>query len=207
MDEAEKIETPFKKGDKVRVIKYGHLMYMSKRFDIPRAWPLVFEDSGMRWYDMSPHLVGKEGVVETVQFIQGNYSYSIDGILEKRSWYNHDQLEIVSVQTDRGNLESKASKSIQDFMPHSHRMKIHPLITTYELDLRQKAHAIKCAIIHWTGILDNLKEQKTELLNADGLFTYMLDNKFIPEANAVLEILQEKFNALVSEVSQIKKSI
>lgn len=85
----------FKVGDKVRVVKYGHPLWESKKDPQPCSFPIIQEsESGGCWIkDMSPELVGQIGVVDEVSLTQGRYQYGIDGIKGKHAWYNEDQLE------------------------------------------------------------------------------------------------------------------
>lgn len=70
-------------GDKVRVITYGHLRYH-------------FEDGKYAVEDVSPELIGQEGIVVSKHEIQGIWSYALEGIKGKHAWYDERQLELVS---------------------------------------------------------------------------------------------------------------
>lgn len=79
----------YKVGDKVKIVNYGHLMWSHKKM----SFPVVSEDGGIVWMDMSAELVGQEGVVNKITITQGNPEYGIDGIKGKCAWYNENQLE------------------------------------------------------------------------------------------------------------------
>lgn len=64
-----------KVGDKVKVIRYGHIYWSSINGKLVPT-------------DMSPHLIGKIGVIDK---ISGNH-YSVEGIKEKHAWYDYQQL-------------------------------------------------------------------------------------------------------------------
>jgi hypothetical protein len=70
-----------KVGDKVRVINYGSLLWENDKY------------GNLTTFDMSPELIGKEGVVSKVTKTQGVTEYAVDGIPEKHAWYDRDQLE------------------------------------------------------------------------------------------------------------------
>ncbi len=87
---------PFKKGDKVRIIKYGSLIWMNKKAENPKvSWPIVSEDENRIWYDPMSQLIGKEGIIEERNDRTERLQYSIRGIPGKHAWYNGDQLELI----------------------------------------------------------------------------------------------------------------
>jgi len=85
-------------GDKVKIVNYGHPIWESKicpkqeRLD----FPVIYEDGAFRYLDMSPKLIGKIGIIEKVDVVQGKPQYAINGIPEKHAWYSEDQLELIS---------------------------------------------------------------------------------------------------------------
>lgn len=89
----------FEKGDKVRVVVYGHVLVQSKEQNeiADPSFPILDEDATTRVIDIMPHLIGKEGIVVDVTFRDGGkrVSYILSGIPEKDSWYSHKQLELV----------------------------------------------------------------------------------------------------------------
>ena len=86
------MDSKFKTGDKVRVIKYGHPYWSWQKMP---GMKMLSKDKSPYWYDKSPELVGQEGVIDKVTKTQGNYKYSINGIKGKYAWYDEDQLEKV----------------------------------------------------------------------------------------------------------------
>lgn len=91
----EKARIPlFKIGDKVKIANYGHAIWENKNqpFGEGHNFPTISEDENIRWIDIKPELVGKEGVVSKVGITQGIPEYSIEGI---GSWYSEKQLELV----------------------------------------------------------------------------------------------------------------
>lgn len=86
------MDSKFKVGDKVRVIRYGHPFWSWQK--IPGA-KLLSKDKSPYWYDMSPDLVGKEGTICKVTSTQGDIQYAINGISGKYAWYDEEQLEKV----------------------------------------------------------------------------------------------------------------
>jgi len=79
------VKNKFDIGDKVRVVEYGHLMWI---IDI---------DGNTKVKDVSPELVGKEGIVYEVNFCQGRYSYALKRMEGKTAWYDEKQLEMVNM--------------------------------------------------------------------------------------------------------------
>jgi hypothetical protein len=79
-------------GDKVEIIKYGHILFTED--DLPFK-----KISGLRYkftYDLLPQVVGKTGVIDAIDFyyIRPNeILYSVLGIPEKHFWYNESQLK------------------------------------------------------------------------------------------------------------------
>jgi hypothetical protein len=118
----------FKKGDRVRVVKYGSLVFKYKAgyqeqsdFFARRAlkeskWlfgeeptedqlknvkgkekpnNIYSETDSIWWIDISPEMVGRIGIVETISNTQNVLKYSLKDIEGKCSWYNEEQLELV----------------------------------------------------------------------------------------------------------------
>lgn len=91
----------FKSGDKVRIINYGHIMFMRKD-DEYKPDNILFENEYIYRIDMMPQIVGKEGIIKGSYFdLYGNGrkdEYCIEGIPGKTSWYNQAQLEPIKPQ-------------------------------------------------------------------------------------------------------------
>ncbi len=88
----------FKTGDKVRIVKYGALLWITEAQSetiLPHECKLISEDNGMRLYDCRSEMIGKTGVVESGRLIQGMEKYSLTEIDGKQAWYNTDQLELL----------------------------------------------------------------------------------------------------------------
>lgn len=80
-------KTKFKVGDKVEIIKYGHLVWVQER-----------GVAGEK--DLLPELIGKQGIIIKANAIdyssfKGRDQYSIDGIPAKIAWYDNEQLKLV----------------------------------------------------------------------------------------------------------------
>ncbi len=89
-------------GDKVRIVKYGHPIWESKNTNEPKlSYPVIAEDENLRYLDMSPGLVGQEGLVDKVTITQGIPQYAIDGIKDKHAWYNEEQMEMINRNPNR----------------------------------------------------------------------------------------------------------
>lgn len=132
----------FKKGDKVRIINYGHLghttresfkeqslaiktIFMQAEFKlmwekempqeaVKRLIPdeptyILQETDGLLTIDVSPELVGKEGIIVgsyadlselngwgSARDQNSEKTYEISGISEKVAWYDETQLELIN---------------------------------------------------------------------------------------------------------------
>ncbi len=95
------MENKFVIGDKVRVVNYGHPIWMNKNLDMEINLPIISEDDKVVWYDMNNGVVGKVGIIEKVKKIQGILGYSLNGIPEKTAWYTENQLEMVNANPNR----------------------------------------------------------------------------------------------------------
>ena len=91
----------FKVGTKVRIVKYGHLVWENKNVEISMfkdRKPYKEDDFG-RWYDTNPELIGKTGIITEKS---GNAGYSIDPL---GAWFRGEQLEAVTLMDEvRGYL-------------------------------------------------------------------------------------------------------
>lgn len=89
------MKAKFKQGDQVRIVKYGHPMWIAgDEFKIPNHYILLQDKDGLKTYDSNPHLVGQIGFVDTVTLTQGKFQYSLNGP-NKHAWYDEQQLELV----------------------------------------------------------------------------------------------------------------
>ena len=84
----------YKVGDRVKIINYGSTIWEPKNVEEKLSFPVIEETEHFRILDMSPDLVGKEGVVDIVTITQGEPKYAIDG-LRKHAWYDEEQMELV----------------------------------------------------------------------------------------------------------------
>jgi hypothetical protein len=84
--------TKFKVGDQVKIVNYGHLYWTQEVEDTPYYHR---PEGGGCWYDMSPGLVGKVGIIVEAHKTQGIDNYSIKGEPSKKAWYHNDQLELI----------------------------------------------------------------------------------------------------------------
>ena len=95
------MKSKFKKGDKVKIVKYGHLIWEHKSSEaLISAFPVVFEDENLRYLDLEPEIVGKKDIITKIQQVQGKYSYSLRKL---GSWYSEQQLELINTTNDNNN--------------------------------------------------------------------------------------------------------
>lgn len=79
-----------KVGDRVQIIKYGHIFWSSHELGEPFK---KLGENGSGWdYDMAPDLVGLTGVI--IEKSDGDYGVHLDPPYDerKRYWYNKEQL-------------------------------------------------------------------------------------------------------------------
>lgn len=81
-------------GDVVRIIKYGHVLLVSKDYKIPDHWPILKEEENGYLVDVRSELIGQIGIVDGKISTKECISYSLDGP-NKHAWYSKDQLELV----------------------------------------------------------------------------------------------------------------
>jgi hypothetical protein len=86
----------FNRGDRVRIVNYGHLMWVSVSQSslIGSNFPLYKRSGDVNWYDVSDYLIGQEGVVRSVINENQRPLYSLKGP-NKTCWYDEGQLELV----------------------------------------------------------------------------------------------------------------
>jgi 23S rRNA-/tRNA-specific pseudouridylate synthase len=95
-------ESKFKTGDKVRIVGYGSIMWVTKSYREPplkTSGPfdldtILYQDNDFMVVDTRRNLVGQEGVVEKSQITQGKISYAIQGP-SIYAWYDEKQLELI----------------------------------------------------------------------------------------------------------------
>ena len=95
----------FEVGNKVEIVKYGSLIWTSKSnwklmlengyTKLEKPNNLLGEDEHVYMYDMSPKLVGQQGIIIEAKRTQGKPQYAIKGP-RKHAWYNHDQLKLIT---------------------------------------------------------------------------------------------------------------
>ncbi len=80
-------------GDRVKIINYGHVVftveeeYKIYKFPLIKTFP-----GGTEARDISPELVGQEGII--TQISKDGDQYVLSGPT-KSAWYNEDQLELI----------------------------------------------------------------------------------------------------------------
>lgn len=90
----EKIKPKFRIGQRVKIIKYGHLMWGFGPPKTNEGLSVYEREELITWYDLQPNLVGQHGIITDVQVVQNTSSYSLGCIDGKSSWYNEGQLEL-----------------------------------------------------------------------------------------------------------------
>jgi hypothetical protein len=86
----------FSIGDKVKIINYGAMCWISSEFAFSsKGLKTLKEEGDYIICDTYPELVGKEGIISEVTKTQGEWQYAING-LTKYAWYDEEQLEMIS---------------------------------------------------------------------------------------------------------------
>ena len=89
-------------GDKVKIVNYGHPIWVNKKVEeLKLSFPLIREDENVRILDMSPDLIGQEGIVSEVSMTQGIPNYAIEGIKGKHAWYQEGQMEMINANPNK----------------------------------------------------------------------------------------------------------
>ena len=95
-------------GDTVEVVIYGHLISWSKRewkelleakdtFVTRQEPPNIIDQDEDFWHcDISPELVGQQGVVSRTSTSGSTRRYALNGIKGKTAWYDDKQLKLIS---------------------------------------------------------------------------------------------------------------
>jgi len=93
------MESKFKIGDRCKIVKYGHLVWVSrKEYDLNKSYsslnlPIVMQDKDYLWIDLRPEYVGKEVVITGIG--SNKQSYSTDLF----SWAGNNQLQLIENNT------------------------------------------------------------------------------------------------------------
>lgn len=84
---------PLEVGDLVEIINYGHASFINKKGGaVTTNMKIIQEDENSFMVDISPEMVGRKGFIERVV----DFQYSLTYIHGKQSWYNRDQLKLIS---------------------------------------------------------------------------------------------------------------
>lgn len=81
-------------GQKVRVVKYGHLVWESKS-GTTSDYTTYWENEKSRWIDVKSELVGRIGEISETVCLGGQNKYRIEALDSGKQWYNEDQLELI----------------------------------------------------------------------------------------------------------------
>ena len=85
-----------KVGDKVEIIKYGHILWINTNEKFNANFPIIQQNSTTIWYDSQKELVGQVGTITSIIISQGILRFSLDGIKGKHAWYDKEQLELTT---------------------------------------------------------------------------------------------------------------
>lgn len=97
-------ELKFKTGDKVKIVKYGSLLWIHKDSEDLKYYtdyPVLQIKDNIVTMDMKSEYIGKIGIVEKGEIVQGREQYALQPINKedniKHAWYDAEQLELVSI--------------------------------------------------------------------------------------------------------------
>lgn len=90
----------YKIGDKVKIVKYGSLIWINRTAIIEMEIykdkeDLSKEHPTIKTIDEHPELIEQEGIIDSFQFVQNKYQYSLKGPW-KHAWYDENQLELIN---------------------------------------------------------------------------------------------------------------
>lgn len=85
----------FNKGDKVKIIKYGSIIWINKKSPKPNNAVIIYENEDFWHIDIMPEIVGQIGIVTDVVNRQNKVTYAINGP-NKHAWYHEEQLELIT---------------------------------------------------------------------------------------------------------------
>lgn len=86
-------------GDKIKIVNYGSLCWMSKELGKQTSFPKI---KGVKdCYDSRPDLIGEIGLVSEVTLTQNQFQYAIVGVSGKSAWYSEDQMEMINKNPNR----------------------------------------------------------------------------------------------------------
>lgn len=84
VNKMDKKEGELKRGDKVRVINYGHHIW---------EWQEINSERVLKTIDICPETVGRKGIIDKIITTQSITNYGLTQIKGKLAWYHRDQLE------------------------------------------------------------------------------------------------------------------
>ena len=83
----------FNIGDKVEIIKYGHLCWEGVNCSNPMQGSIIYEQDGLRAVDMNPDMIGTIGIISGIG--TGN-TYSIETKDDSIAWLDKRQLSLIN---------------------------------------------------------------------------------------------------------------
>lgn len=87
----------FNIGDRVKIVKYGHLMVENKNTDCPLNFPIIYVEGKYAYKDTDPLIVGQKGVVVERTKTQEVNQYALHGP-NKYAWYDEEQIERLATE-------------------------------------------------------------------------------------------------------------
>ncbi len=97
---------PYNIGDKVRIVNYGHPIWINKLADEYHfndeglsSLPTIDEDEQFKWKDLRPELVGVEGIVTGLS--SDKKQYSLDTNRGAMAWFGEGQLELIAANPNK----------------------------------------------------------------------------------------------------------
>jgi len=83
-------------GDRVEIVNYGQSMWFKRDGRAEDSkYPVIKTSKRNIWYDISPELIGKQGIIARTQTIQGISSYAICFKNSTSAWYSEDQMKMI----------------------------------------------------------------------------------------------------------------
>lgn len=91
-------DTKFKVGDRVRIVNYGHLIYVhpeSTMLELFTSKPYS-KSKEMVTFDLNPRIIGTEWIITEAKVIQGIDGYEIHNDTNTIAWVHNNQLELIN---------------------------------------------------------------------------------------------------------------
>lgn len=178
------MESKFKVGDRVRIVKYGHLIWANKSnrttFNAVKAMGKTYKETKKVLYvDIRPEHIGKETVITKVITNRGKIYYGT----ELFSYVGEGQLELI---------EAKSAVRIQTIL--------YKPSFRQEYWKQEKGKSTKISKSMWMSLYDHNAEVLPPLTKSDKRVN-AIDNILLNDKTEYKQLLKKKFNRAKKEIN------